>query len=136
MGGVMEIDTIHEYILMRLYRADQGGKAADPVRTPHAASYAYVVFPLAKTHPKSTYSRAIELIIKNGLVETAKADCNGLFVCPKSGKKRLVKKSLLNKWVHEQEILYLTDTGVAWVRNRQAQIDGAKEKRRAREQKR
>ena len=70
----MEIDAIQEYILMRLYRADQGGEAADPVRTPHAASYAYVVFPLAKTHPKSTYSRAIELIIKNGLVETAKAD--------------------------------------------------------------
>lgn len=132
----MEIDTIQEYILMRLYRADQSGEEADPVRTPHAASYAYVVFPLAKIYPKSTYSQAIELIIKNGLVEEAKADSNGLFVCPKSGKQRLVKKSLLNKWLHEQEILYLTDTGVAWVRDRKAQIDGAKDKRRAREQKR
>ena len=132
----MEIDTLQEYILMRLYRADQTGERADPVRTPHAASYAYVIFPLAKTHPKSTYSQAIKLVIKYGLVEKAKADSNGLFVCPKSGKKRLLKRSLLNKWVHEQEILYLTDTGVAWVINRKSQIDGAKDNRRAREQKR
>ena len=132
----MEIDTTQEYILMRLYRADQDGEKADPVRTPHAASYAYIVFPLAKTHPASTYSQAIEQIIKNGLVEKAKADSNGVFACPKSGKKRLVKKSLLNKWVHEQEILYLTATGVEWVKDKQAQIEGAKDKRRAREQQR
>lgn len=131
----MEIDTIQEYILMRLYRADPRGGEADPVRKSHAASYAYAVFPLAKTHPKSTYNQAIELIMKNGFVEKAKTDSNGNFVCPKSGKKRLVKKSLLNKWEHEQEILYLTDTGVKWVRDRQAQIEGAKEKRRVRENK-
>ena len=132
----MEVDNIQEYILMRLYRADPKGGEADPARKPHAASYAYAVFPLAKTHPKSTYSQAIELIIQNGLVEKAKASSNGLFVCPKSGKKRLIKKSLLNKWEHEQEILYLTDTGIEWVRDRQEQLKGAKEKRRAREQKR
>ena len=131
----MEIDTTQEYFLMRLYRADPDGDKADPPRTPHAASYAYVVFPLKKNNPTSEYSHALELLLKNGLIEKAKADSGGLFLCPISGEKRLVKKSLLNKWIHEQEILYLTDTGIEWAKNRQSQLNKTKNKRRAREPK-